>query len=247
MRGERSGDRTVHPGPQEATTLLDGVQAILFDLDGTLIMSSNLWAAGLSNKLEPLRKILPRLDTMALSRRLVMAIEMPSNYLVSAVEHLGLSLNPFGLADRLRRSKGLATRESAPLIDGTIPLLEQLCPRFKMAIVTTRARPETQAFIEHASLGCYFETVITRQDVLFMKPHPEPVRKAANQLGVSPANCVMVGDTAMDIRAARRAGAYAVGVLTGLCVREELEQAGAHLILQRAAELLQYLPSVEGA
>ena len=49
-----------------------------------------------------------------------------------------------------------------------------------------------------------------------MKPHPEPVRKAALRLGVSVQHCLMVGDTTMDMAAARRAGAWAVGVLSGL-------------------------------
>jgi len=47
----------------------------------------------------------------------------------------------------------------------------------------------------------------------------------------------MVGDTTVDVRSARRAGAIAIGVLCGFGEREELERAGAHLIISSPADL----------
>lgn len=219
------------------------IAAILFDLDGTLIETDNRWVAILEQKLAPLKRLAPRLDTHALARKLVMASETPTNYVLSLIEHLGLSSSFFGLTDRLRRSKGLATREDAELVEGSAELLEALEGRFGLAVVTTRARPEAYAFIQHAGIARFFPVVVTRQDVLRMKPHPEPVRKAAALLGVRPEECLMIGDTVPDIRAARRAGALAVGVLSGFGEKTELERAGAHLILERAAQILDYLPS----
>ena len=68
-----------------------------------------------------------------------------------------------------------------------------------------------------------------------MKPHPEPVKTAAKLLGVPAGACLMIGDTINDILAARRAGAYAIGVLSGFGERRELERAGADLILDRCS------------
>jgi len=51
----------------------------------------------------------------------------------------------------------------------------------------------------------------------------------------------MIGDTTADVRAAKRAGAYAVAVLSGFGVRGELEKAGADLVLPRAELLLEHL------
>jgi phosphoglycolate phosphatase len=222
---------------------LAAAQAVLFDLDGTLVETDNRWAGVAAQKLAPLKRLFPRLNVDALGRRLVMASETPANYVLSLLEHLGISTRFWGLTDRLRRAKGLATREAAVLVEGTLPLLEALAPRYKLAVVTTRARPEARAFLELAGLARFFPVVITRQDVLRMKPYPEPVQRAAERLGVSPAQCLMVGDTTMDILAARRAGAFAVAVLSGFGEREELERAGAQLILGSAVELMEYLPS----
>ena len=217
------------------------IEAILIDLDGTLIETDNQWADKIGAKLAFLKRIRPGLDTNALGRSVVMAVEMPSNYVMSLFEHLGLGSSLFGLSDRLRRSKGLATRKGSELVEGSIELLKALADRYKLAIVTTRARPEAYAFLKQADIEQFFLAVVTRQDVIRMKPHPEPVRKAASLLGVAPSRCLMIGDTIMDIRSARRAGAYAVGVLSGFGTREELEKAGAQLILDRAFQLLNHL------
>lgn len=222
--------------------ILRSVDAILFDLDGTLVETDNRWARIAAEKLQPLKCLFPNLDTDALGRKLVMMSETPANYALSILEHLGLSSNLFGLTDRLRRSKGIATRDAAELVSGTVELLEALVGRYKLAVVTTRGRPEATAFLGLAGLKRFFTIVVTRQDVLRMKPHPEPVRKAAAALGVAPNRCLMVGDTAPDVLAARRAGAHAIAVLSGFGERGELEHAGAHVILDSVADLLAYLP-----
>ena len=222
---------------------VDSIEAVLFDLDGTLIETDNRWAEIVAGKLEPLARLLPGLDTDALGRSLVMGMETPANYVVSLFEHLGLGSSFLGLADRIRQSKGLATRSASVLIEGTRALLEALVGHYRLAVVTTRARPETYAFLGSAQCEDFFSAVVTRRDVLRMKPHPDPVRKAARLLGVATQRCLMVGDTVMDIRSARRAGSHTVGVLSGFGMRGELARAGADLILDRAVQLLDYLPT----
>lgn len=218
------------------------VEAILFDLDGTLVETDNRWARLASQRLAFLRRLHRRLDTDRLGRDLIMAIEGPSNYAVSLAERLGLEGLVRGVADRVRRSKGVAVRGSSVLLEGTRELLATLDGRYRLAVVTTRARPEALSFLAQQGLERYFSVVVTRQDVWRMKPHPAPVRRAARLLQVEPSRCLMVGDTTMDVRAARRAGAVAVGVLSGYADREELQHAGAHLILDSAADLLALLP-----
>ena len=74
-----------------------------------------------------------------------------------------------------------------------------------------------------------------------LKPHPAPVRYAAKQIDASIDRCLMVGDTTVDVRSARRAGAWAVAVLCGFGEREELERAGAHVILEHTSQLASLL------
>ncbi len=221
----------------------DSIEAILFDLDGTLIVANNRWPLQFAARLAPLKRIFPRLDTESLGRRLFGAMEAPANYLLSFLEHMGVDTSFWGLADRLRRSKGLAARGEEAWLGRGSDLVRALAARYPLAVVTTRRRKEAMAFVQGALLADCFTAIITREDVWRMKPHPEPVRKAARCLGVPVEHCLMVGDTTMDMAAARRAGAWAIGVLSGLGEQRELARAGAHLILHSAEQLLDYLPT----
>ncbi|MHB9032687.1 MAG: HAD family hydrolase [Anaerolineae bacterium] len=217
------------------------IKAILFDLDGTLVVTANHWSERLACQLQPLCQVIPGLNPRRLAKRLVNNIELASTYGMLWLEHLGISTSFFGLADRIRRSKGLATRTASTLVPGSIELLEMLKQDYVLGVVTTRQRAEALAFISAANMGRFFQAVITRSDCWHIKPHPGPLRCAAKQLGVQPADCLMLGDTRLDIRSARRAGARAIGVLTGYDDREELTAAGAEIVLESAAQLPEYL------
>jgi phosphoglycolate phosphatase-like HAD superfamily hydrolase len=106
-----------------------------------------------------------------------------------------------------------------------------------LAVVTTRGVGDTEAFLEQHNLRPIFETLVTRESTWRLKPHPAPIRHAARQLGVPVESCVMVGDTTVDVKSARRAGAWAVAVLCGFGEREELERAGAHVVLEHTSHL----------
>ncbi len=80
-----------------------------------------------------------------------------------------------------------------------------------LGVVTSRSREDAVAYLAQQGLGDLFWVVITRDDVRRLKPHPMPVEKAAEQLGLVPEQCVMVGDTNLDVRAARLAGALVGG------------------------------------
>jgi phosphoglycolate phosphatase-like HAD superfamily hydrolase len=79
--------------------------------------------------------------------------------------------------------------------------------------------------------------VITARTCWRTKPHPAPVLRAAEELGLLAQACVMVGDTVVDIRAGKRAGAQAIAVLCGFGERGELTAAGADLVLETTADL----------
>ena len=59
----------------------------------------------------------------------------------------------------------------------------------------------------------------------------------AENVGVKPENCLMIGDTTVDMRAGVAAGAQTVGVLSGFGEEEELRKTGADLILNSVADL----------
>jgi phosphoglycolate phosphatase len=214
------------------------IEAIFFDLDGTLIDTDDDAVANMGKRLRPL--LGDRANRFA--RWFTMKAETPGNALITLLDMLHLDEPLMGLTDKLRRWRGTYPAHEFQLIPGVDILLLSLQSRYKVALVTTRSRYHIDAFLrqfptETAVVGA----TCGLQDTRRLKPHPAPVRLAAKRLGVSVEKCVMVGDTAVDVKSARRAGAWSVAVLCGFGERKELERAGAHLILDSTADLLTHV------
>jgi phosphoglycolate phosphatase len=166
-----------------------------------------------------------------------MASETPGNMLMTVVDVLGLDAPLLGFTNRLRRWRGLRTQADFRIVAGAEEMLAALKGRYRLAVVTTRSLDEARAFVDQHDLHGIFEVLVTRESTWRLKPHPAPIRHAAQLLGVPVERCAMVGDTTVDVKSARRAGAWAVATLCGFGERDELERAGAHVILEHTAHL----------
>jgi phosphoglycolate phosphatase-like HAD superfamily hydrolase len=120
-------------------------------------------------------------------------------------------------------------------------MLHKLAQHYPMCTISTGGAPRVERFLEHFGVRELFKLVIGSQTTRRMKPHPEPLFFAARQMGVDPKACVMIGDTTIDIRCGRLAGAQTVGVLCGFGTEPELKDAGADLILRTTSDLLAVL------
>ncbi len=216
---------------------LHRIQAICFDIDGTLSDTDDILVARLARWLQPLAWLPLTPAPERLARRLVMASETPLNELYAATDRLGLDAPLLKLARALRAF--LPARQPAyRLVPGVREMLAALAPHYRLAVVSARPRPSTLGFLEHFGLTPYFQNCIaTAETCERTKPDPAPLRWAAHCLGVPPEACLMVGDTTVDIRAGRAAGAQTVGVLCGFGEEAELRRAGANLILPTTADL----------
>jgi HAD superfamily hydrolase (TIGR01509 family) len=83
--------------------------------------------------------------------------------------------------------------------------------------------------------------VVTRDQVPYAKPNPDLFLAAAELLGVSIEQSIVVGDSVWDMLAAQRARALGVGLLSGGYGREELQLAGAYRVYDEPANLLDHL------
>ncbi|HPI56922.1 MAG TPA: HAD-IA family hydrolase [Syntrophales bacterium] len=88
----------------------------------------------------------------------------------------------------------------------------------------------------------FCDAVVTREVVIWAKPHPDHILYALKVLDSAPEEAAMVGDHPMDIRTGKDVGAYTIGVLTGYSQADPLLKAGADLIIDRASSLVHYLP-----
>lgn len=218
------------------------VRAILFDLDGTLIDSDDMLVEDWAQKLDrvPLLRRLYKPERVA--RRLVMSVGGPTNWLIGLLDTIGIEGRFFALGEWARAASCHAEPAQSTPVDGTVRFVKELSASYDLAITTTRSHADALKFVDQLDLGGCFKAVITRDDVKRLKPHPETIRRAAEALGHAPEQCIVVGDTTVDIKAGKRAGALTVGVLCGFAERPELERWEPDLVIETTVQLGQHLP-----
>lgn len=114
-----------------------------------------------------------------------------------------------GLYREILRAEGI---EPLP---GVEALLENLAAAgIPCAIGTSTPRANVECVLEITGLGGFFQDIAASEDVTRGKPDPEVFLKAAAKLGAEPADCVVIEDAHVGIRAARAAGMKAVAVTT---------------------------------
>jgi HAD superfamily hydrolase (TIGR01509 family) len=212
------------------------VQALCFDVDGTLSDTDDLYAQNVS-------KFLPRFlfkDPQRTARRIVMWIEAPGNALLSLADTLHLDDEMVAVIDWLSRRRKHLDKKFL-LVPGVDELLKQLHGRYHMSVVSARDEKGTMRFLEQYNLVKYFDAIVTGLSARHTKPYPDPILLAAQKMGVSPENCLMIGDTTVDIRAGKEAGAQTVGVLCGFGEESELRNFGADAIIEDTTKLLEIL------
>jgi HAD superfamily hydrolase (TIGR01509 family) len=107
-------------------------------------------------------------------------------------------------------------------------------------IATSGERAQTEKLVKDLALPKSIQ-IVTGDDVINAKPAPDIFLTAAEKLGVSITDCIIVGDSPWDLLAGRRMKALGVGLLCGGYAKEELERAGAHLVYDDPAELRENL------
>jgi HAD superfamily hydrolase (TIGR01549 family) len=133
------------------------------------------------------------------------------------------------------------TQKNFLLIPGVDEMLAALKGHYPMAVVSARHEKSTMCFLQQFDLVKYFDAIITGLSAPHTKPFPDPIFLAAEKIGVKPHECLMIGDTTVDIRAGRSAGAQTVGVLCGFGDEKELKDMGADLILSNTHQLTDVL------
>lgn len=217
------------------------VEAICFDIDGTLSDTDNQFVQKLVRIFTPVGFILGGQDVHRIARRLVMATESPGNWLYSFIDRIGWDEKIINLGDKFYEMGIGESDDPYLLIDGVREMLVKLRNHYPLSIISIRGRKSTFRFLFQFELLPFFNAVATGQTCAHTKPYPDPIIWAAEKMGVQPSACLMVGDTVVDIMAGKKAGAQTVGVLCGFGEEKELERAGADLIIKTTPDLVKLL------
>ena len=212
------------------------IKALCFDVDGTLSDTDDLYV-------HKVARFFPRFlfkDPDHAARKFVMWVEAPGNALLGLTDTIGLDDEIVAFIDWLSRHQKRSSK-TFWLIPGVDEMLKQLKGHYPMSVVSARDEKGTLRFLQQFDLVQYFDAVITGQSAEHTKPYPDPILLAAQKMGVKPDECLMIGDTTVDMRAGKSAGAQIVGVLCGFGEEPELRKKGADMILKSTPELVELL------
>ena len=211
---------------------LPRIKALCFDVDGTLSDTDDYYV-------QRFVRFFPRFlfpDRAGAARRLVMWIESPGNALLGFADRVGIDDEMMAFIDWLNRHRKSPLKKYL-IVPGVEEMLVSMYGRFPMSVVSARDEKSTMRFLTQFDLGKYFDPILTGLSASHTKPYPDPILLAARKMGVQAHECLMIGDTTVDMRAGKAAGAQTVGVLCGFGEEEELRRLGADLILKSTGDL----------
>jgi len=218
------------------------VAAVIFDLDGTLIDSIDIYFSIVEKALE-------RLNLPGVSRSQILAAAESEDFKWELV----LPQEVLSRKEKVIDEAWAVINEIAPqmfadnldLIQGAEGIVEDLSSNgLKIGLVTSTQRQYLETKMQplkNAGVDTLFEAIITSDDVEKRKPAPDPLIACAQKLDMKPANCVYVGDTTTDIKAGKAAGMRTIGVLTGFDDYEALETEEPDAILENVQNLLEVI------
>jgi HAD superfamily hydrolase (TIGR01662 family) len=218
------------------------VAAVIFDLDGTLIDSIDIYFSIVEKALE-------RLNLPEVSRSRILAAAESEDFNWQLV----LPQDVLNRKEEIIDEAWEVIDEIAPqmfadnldLIQGAGGIVEKLSSNgLKIGLVTSTQRRYLETKMQplkNVGVDTLFEVIITSDDVEKRKPAPDPLISCAQQLNLKPGRCVYVGDTTTDIKAGKAAGMWTVGVLTGFDDYGALETENPDAIVKDVQNLLEVI------
>ena len=213
-------------------------EAVLFDLDGTLIDSAPD-LAGAANDLRALHGLPPH--PFAALRPMVGA---GARGMVGAAFGVKPGDTRFeSLRDAFLARYAQRLLECTQVFDAMQPVLQALeSAGVRWGIVTNKAARFTEPIVDGLALRERMSALVCGDTTPHSKPHPAPLLEAASQLGLQPARCAYVGDDLRDVMAGRAAGMATLIASWGyLGDGPPVHEWGADAILGTPAELLNWL------
>ena len=202
------------PPIQEINSLSPDIEALIFDMDGTILDSELLHAKALFRTLEHFGVIYKNpnelMEQYIGQSDLAVYKDLANKSILNSAINLEIFLkykNKFILEMiNLNDCKDC-------LIDGMITFLEETSKHFKICLVTASEKEVAQALLKKLDLIKYFQFVLTRNDTEKTKPDPAPYLKAFEKLKLKAQNTLIFEDSLTGIQSAVSSGANVIEVL----------------------------------
>ena len=182
------------------------IEAVVFDLDGVLIESEEIWD---TVRERYVRQHGGRYDDEIQRAMMGMSSSEWSRYLH---ETAGIAAPPETINAEVVQLMLAAYRAHLPLIEGAVDAVRRLAARFPLAVASSSNRPLIDAVLEIAGLQDCFSATVSSEEVARGKPAPDVYLEAARRLDVAPEHCAAIEDSHSGIRSAHAAGMRVIAI-----------------------------------
>ena len=207
---------------------------ILFDLDGTLIDSTDAIVSTFHHSF----KVLGSLHVEVSDEDIKALIGYPLDIMYT---ELGVAEDKVWdyVAAYKEEYRKISTIKT-DLLPNAVESVKKAAQFAELGVVTTKTGKYSKVLMEHFDLMKYFKVLIGREDVENPKPHEEPILKALESFDIKGKEIWMIGDTKLDLISAKNAGVNSVGVLCGYGDKLSLEEF-TEVVLNDSLEAVNFL------
>jgi phosphoglycolate phosphatase len=214
---------------------------VVFDLDGTLIDSSRDLATAVNRALQRVAAGAPPLSDDVVRS----FIGSGAGVLIArSLARTGVASTPEEVLPVFLEEYAACLLDETRLYPGTLDALDELrrAPHGRtLAVLTNKPGDMSRTILAGLGVADRFFRIYGAGDVSARKPDPAGLRRLAEEAGVAPGDAVMVGDSAIDVRTGRAAGAWTAGVTYGFDA-ESFRDHPPDLLVSRLTELSARLP-----
>lgn len=211
------------------------LQAILFDLDGTLLDSVSII-------MKASKKVLNDMNLEFNADIIRSKIGIPLH--VQAIDLAGKRSEEF--IERYRVVYREYQGNNHSLFPNTLEMLTELKKiKYVLGVVTSKVAVSAKRSLKALGIYEYFDIVVSADDVDNPKPHPEPLFKALDMLELKSDNVIFVGDSFFDIDCAKFANIVFLGVSWGARSADELKSYGADFVVNNWSEVISIINKIK--
>jgi HAD superfamily hydrolase (TIGR01509 family) len=207
------------------------IDAVVFDLDGVLIQSEEVWD---DVRAAYVRERGGRYDDEVQRAMMGMSSVEWSQYLHDVA---GVPDEPETINDEVVRRMLDAYRKHLPLIDGAVEAVQRLAARYPLGLASSSNRPLIDAVLLVAGLTQFFAATVSSEEVARGKPAPDVYLEAARRLRVDAERCAAVEDSHGGIRSAKAAGMRVIAIPNPSYPPDEKSLAQADVTIRALDEL----------
>ena len=209
---------------------------ILFDLDGTLIESTDAIVSTFHHSFK--MHNVPLVEDEKIKQLIGYPLEI-------MYAELGIAENNIldFVATYKEEYRKISTQKTE-LLPNALEAIELASTFAELGIVTTKTGKYSKVLMEHFNLMKYFKVLVGREDVDKPKPDAEPIIKALESFNLKGKDVYMIGDTKLDLLCAKNAKVNSIAVLCGYGKKEELQKF-TKIIVDDTLQAVNYLKSMK--